>query len=298
MHARTRPTCSRRFSSRTGDAARHHGRRRARLRLHKRLSRHRELGGDVDLDPRAVAAARRADRGDREPRRSVRDDCGREDGRQGNHRLGSREREDRPRSRLRRDRLESPHLVARAAVLVLPRADRGTRRRRARAVGIEGRRMARDRPQSGDPGRLGADARVRRRVCAPAGDLLGVPAADPRRREPLVSARPARDRHLGGFRARRQRRPEDDGRDRARPLRPRQSQPLLHSDLGQARRRARDRGRNVLGRLADHPDARPARLPDGSARADSPRRRPPARSSSPRRSTATRSRPPTSSRAP
>ena len=39
--------------------------------------------------------------------------------------------------------------------------------------GIEGRRVARDRPQGRDPGRLGADARVRRRVCAPARDLLG-----------------------------------------------------------------------------------------------------------------------------
>ena len=162
MRVRTPPTCSRRFSSRTGDAARHHGRRRARLRLHERLPRHGELGGDVDLDARAVAAARRSDRGDREPRRSVRHDCRRQDGRQGDHRLGPREREDRARRRARGDRLEPPHLVARAAVLVVPRADRGPRRRRARAVGREGRRVARDRSQGRDPGCLGADARLRR----------------------------------------------------------------------------------------------------------------------------------------
>ena len=58
---------------------------------------------------------------------------------------------------------------------------------------------------------------------------------------------------------------------------------VLHPDLGEDRRRARDRRRHVLGRLADHAHARPARLPDGPAgrlRRAGDRR---ARSSTPRR---------------
>ena len=117
------------------------------VRLHERLPRHGERGRDVGLDARALAAARRADRGDREPRRRVRDDRRREDGRQGDHRHRPRDREDGARRRARRDRLEPAHVVARAAVVVVARADRRPGRRRARAVGREGRPVARDRAQ-------------------------------------------------------------------------------------------------------------------------------------------------------
>ena len=144
--ARTPPTCSRRFSSRTVEQtrpARRRRRRRARLRLHERLPRHRELRRDLGRHARALAALGRARLGRREPRRRVRHDRGREDRRQGDHRHRPRDREDRARGARRRDRLEPPHVVARPAVELDARADRRSRRRRARPVGLERRPVAR-----------------------------------------------------------------------------------------------------------------------------------------------------------
>ena len=55
-----------------------------------------------------------------------------------------------------------------------------------------------------------------------------------------------------------------------------QDRPLLHPDLGEDHRRARDRRRHVLGRLADHPHRRAAGSTRWSRPAASPRRRRPA----------------------
>jgi hypothetical protein len=71
-------------------------------------------------------------------------------------------------------------------------------------------------------------------------------------------------RYLGRFHARRQRRAEDDGRDRPRPLRGSQDRPLLHPDLGDRLVGSGDRRGDVRRRLADHANARPADLLDGS----------------------------------
>ena len=135
------------------------------------------------------------------------------------HRLEPRDREDRARRGDRRDRLEPAHVVARAAVVVVARADRRPDRRGARAVG---RRAASSgtasRTRCVIPALWAPTIAFAAAFAAAARDLLALPVADARAREPLVPARPARVRHVGRVHARRERRAEDDGRDRARAL--------------------------------------------------------------------------------
>src|SRR4051794_35168847 len=69
---------------------------------------------------------------------------------------------------------------------------------------------------------------------------------------------------MGRVHARRQRRPEDDGRDRPRALRARIDQRVLHPDLGEAQRRARHRRGDIRGRLAHHAHPRSARHRHGA----------------------------------
>ena len=233
------------------------------------------------LSPRLAVADRR----DREPRRRVRHDRGRDDGRQGDHRHRPRDRADRARRRARRDRLEPAHVVARPAVVVVARADRRPRsapRSRSRATsGVEWHGVVHKVviPALWAP------------TIAFAGAFLLLLAIywvfqwmTPGRRQPVVPARAARHRHLGRVHARRERRAEDDGRDRARALRERLDRHLLHPDLGQDRRRPRDR------RRAPTPAAGGSCARSASAssrwirRPASPRRRRRAPSSTPRRS--------------
>ena len=228
---------------------------------------------------------------DREPGRRVRHHRGRQDGRQGNHRHRPRQREDGAGRADRSDRLEPDHLAGRAALELLARADRRARRRGDRPVGPGRRPVARARAQRGDPGDRRARDRLRRGLPLAAGDLLAARLDEPRDGEPDVPPRPARLGHLGRVHARRQRRAEDDGRDRARALRGRAPVALLHPDLGDRLRRPGDRGRHVRRRLADHEDARPARGQHGARqRLRGPDHRGDRRSTAPP-SSATRSRP-------
>ena len=151
--------------------------------------------------------------------------------------------------------LEPDHLVLRAALQLLARADR-----RRGGLGVRGRgprRGDRRRPdrQGGRAGARGAGARLRGRGHRDPRDLpdrrgpaagVGHPrlqgGADPLRR-------PARAR------PRHQRRPEDDGHHRARaggqrPARGGRRPAHLGGRLG----RHRDRARHLHGRLADHQD--------------------------------------------
>ena len=96
-------------------------------------------------------------------------------------------------------------------------------------------------------------------------DLLAVRLDEPRDGEPDLPPRPARLGHVGRVHARRQRRAEDDGRDRARALRGGPPVALLHPDLGDRLGRPGDRRRHLRRRLADHADARPARRQHGAA---------------------------------
>ena len=93
---------------------------------------------------------------------------------------GPRDAEDGARRGVGCDRVEPAHVVARAAVVVVARADRRPDRRCARPVRRSGRRVARHRSQGGDPGAVGAHDRVRCGVPAAARDLLGFPVAHAR----------------------------------------------------------------------------------------------------------------------
>ena len=227
---------------------------------------------------------------DREPGRRVRHHCGRQDGRQGNHRHGPRQREDGAGRADRSDRLEPDHLAGRAALELVARADRRARRRGDRPVGPRRRRSG-----MGSCTAWRSRRSPRRRSPSPgpssaAGDLLAARLDEPRDGEPDVPPRPARLGHLGRVHARRERRAEDDGRDRAGALRGRAPVALLHPDLGDRLRRPGDRGGHVRRRLADHEDARPARGQHGARqRLRGPDHRGDRRSTAPR-SSATRSR--------
>jgi hypothetical protein len=271
-------------------ARRHRRGRRPRLRLHERLPRHCERRRDVRLDARADSADGGADRGARQLGGRVRDDRRREDGGEGRDRHRARDAEDRPCRADRRDHLEPAHVVVGTALVVVARADRRPDRRGRGAVGYGRRAVARRHAQGADPGARRTDDRVPCGCGGTARDLLDLSLDDTRRRDPHVPARPAGVRDVVRVHARRERRAEDDGRDRARaPDRwvPRRRR-AVHPDLGEDRGRGRDRGRDVRRWLADHAHARPAR----------DRRRPRAGpSSTSRRTSATRSRRRTRSRA-
>src|SRR5581483_1722650 len=166
----------------------------------------------------------------------------------------------------RRDRLEPDHVVARAAVVLLPRAHRRPRRSGDGAVVDAGSGVARARAQRRDSGRRRARDRVLLGPSSPRRHLLGVRARDAGRREPRLPARPDRLRNLGLVHPRGERRAEDDGRHHARTRRERPPGGVRpHPGLGRRRGRACDRRRHVRGRLADHADARPAAVQDRAA---------------------------------
>ena len=116
--ARTRPTCSRRSSSRTAEpwSSRSSSSSSSSrcLRLHERLPRHGERGRDLGLDAGAVAAARRPLAVRRQPRGRLRHDRGRQRSARGSSTRTSRRADD-LRGAARRDRLEPGHVVARPA---------------------------------------------------------------------------------------------------------------------------------------------------------------------------------------
>ncbi|CAA9516070.1 MAG: Probable low-affinity inorganic phosphate transporter, partial [uncultured Solirubrobacteraceae bacterium] len=248
---------------------RHHPRDRrcdgARLRLHERLSRHRQRGRDLDLDARARAEDRGDAVGDPELRRRLHLDQGRRDGRQ-------RDRQRRPhhddgdlRRPHRRDRLEPRHVVLRPAVELVARADR-----RRRGCGVRGQRRRRD-PRAGpageghDPRARGPRRRVpRRRRRHPHHLSDGRPAA-PRAGQPRLPLRPDRQRQPAVAVARHQRRAEDDGHHHARARHPRDARGARPRTavLGDRVGGDRDRARHLLGRLADHPHDGQPDLQDG-----------------------------------
>ena len=119
----------------------------------------------------------------------------------------------------RRDRLEPLHVVPRPAVVVVARAGRRAGRGRAggrrAGSGAMGRHL-----EQGGRGR-GWPARVIGFVLAGAimvGDPVALPARPPGAAQPRVPACADRVGQLHGVRPRDERRPEDDGRHRARAL--------------------------------------------------------------------------------
>ena len=144
--ARTRRTSSKRFSSRTVEQHPAAGRRRrgrARLRLHERLPRHRELRRDLGRYACAVTPPGRRRVGRREPCRRLRHDGRCEDRGDRDHRHGSRDRADPACGALRRDRVEPRHLVVRPALELHACPDRRPGRSGDRPVRLQRRAVAR-----------------------------------------------------------------------------------------------------------------------------------------------------------
>src|SRR3954465_3158871 len=151
----------------------------------------------------------------------------------------------RPRSALGAGCLEPAGGVGRTAVELDPCADRRSRWRRARTVRHGGGGRVRALAKGHRSGGRIPRKRLRGSVRPPHPHLLALPATHSGCREPRVPHRPALFWHLGRLHARRERRAEDDGRDRTRPLYARLDLELLHPELGQDRGGTDDRGRDV-----------------------------------------------------